>query len=48
MEANEAVAAANEAFYRAFETLNIKEMEKVWLEADQICSKLDGICRIVT
>lgn len=36
MEAHEAVTAANEAFYRAFETLNIKEMEKVWLQADHI------------
>jgi ketosteroid isomerase-like protein len=26
----EEVTAANEAFYRAFESLNIKEMEKVW------------------
>ena len=36
MEAHQAVAAANEAFYRAFETLNIKEMEKVWLQASHI------------
>lgn len=36
MEAHEAVTAANEAFYRAFETLNIKEMEKVWLQASHI------------
>ena len=36
MEVHKAVAAANEAFYRAFETLNIKEMEKVWLQADHI------------
>ena len=36
MEAHEAVTAANEAFYRAFETLNVKEMEKVWLQADHI------------
>jgi ketosteroid isomerase-like protein len=36
MEARQAVTAANEAFYRAFETLNIKEMEKVWLQASHI------------
>lgn len=31
-----AVTAANEAFYRAFETLDIAEMEKVWLRASHI------------
>ena len=36
MEAHEAVTATHEAFYRAFETLNIKEMEKVWLQASHI------------
>ena len=36
MEAHEAVTAANEAFYRTIETLNIKEMEKAWLQADHI------------
>lgn len=36
MEAHEAVTATNEAFYHAFETLNIKEMEKVWLQASHI------------
>src|SRR5262245_13848859 len=30
------VVATNEAFYRAFETLDIKEMEKVWLHASYI------------
>jgi len=36
MDERQAVAAANEAFYRAFETLEIKEMEKVWLRASHI------------
>jgi ketosteroid isomerase-like protein len=31
MAAEEAVLAANERFYRAFESLDIKEMESVWL-----------------
>ena len=31
-----AVTAANEAFYRAFETLETKEMEQVWLRASHI------------
>ena len=30
------VTAANAAFYRAFETLEIAEMEKVWLRASHI------------
>lgn len=30
------VEAANRAFYQAFETLDIKEMEKVWLRAAHI------------
>ncbi len=30
------VEAANRAFYQAFETLEIKEMEKVWLQAPHI------------
>jgi len=33
---SKAVAAANRAFYQAFETLDIKEMEKVWLRASSI------------
>ncbi len=36
MEEHDAVSAANQAFYRAFETLDIKEMEKVWLQASHI------------
>jgi len=36
MDERQAVTAANEAFYRAFETLEIKEMEKVWLRASYI------------
>ena len=36
MDERQAVTAANEAFYRAFETLEIKEMEKVWLRASHI------------
>lgn len=36
MDERQAVAAANEVFYRAFETLEIKEMEKVWLRASHI------------
>src|SRR4249919_1613528 len=36
MEDEQAVIAANQAFYRAFETLEIKEMEKVWLRASHI------------
>ena len=36
MDETKAVIAANEAFYRAFETLEIKEMERVWLRASHI------------
>jgi ketosteroid isomerase-like protein len=36
MDERQAVVAANEAFYRAFETLEIREMEKVWLRASHI------------
>jgi ketosteroid isomerase-like protein len=36
MDERQAVTAANEAFYRAFETLEIREMEKVWLRASHI------------
>ena len=38
MSDRDAVAAANAAFYRAFETLDVREMEKVWLpDADVKC-----------
>ena len=30
------VAKANESFYRAFESLDVKEMEKVWAAGDNI------------
>lgn len=30
------IAAANESFYRAFESLDIKNMEKVWARQDSI------------
>jgi ketosteroid isomerase-like protein len=30
------VAKANESFYRAFESLDIKEMEKVWAAGDNV------------
>jgi ketosteroid isomerase-like protein len=36
MDEKQAVLAANAAFYRAFETLEIAEMEKVWLRASHI------------
>ncbi|MGH7961956.1 MAG: nuclear transport factor 2 family protein, partial [Candidatus Binatia bacterium] len=36
MDEIKAVTAANAAFYRAFETLDIQEMEKVWLRAGHI------------
>lgn len=36
MDETKAVIAANEAFYRAFETLDVQEMEKVWLRASHI------------
>lgn len=36
MQERAAVVAANEAFYRAFETLDLSEMEKVWLPANHI------------
>jgi len=36
MDERQAVTAANEAFYRAFETLESEEMEKVWLRASYI------------
>jgi ketosteroid isomerase-like protein len=36
MEDVQSIIAANQAFYRAFETLEIKEMEKVWLRASHI------------
>lgn len=36
MDDRTAVATANQSFYRAFETLDIKEMEKVWLRASHI------------
>lgn len=32
----EELKEANEAFYRAFETLNIKSMEGIWLKSDEI------------
>lgn len=35
-EAQIQVARANEQFYRAFETLDIKEMEKVWAKGTSI------------
>ena len=38
VEEEQAVAKANEQFYRAFETLKIEEMEKVWAkDADIQC-----------
>ena len=36
MDESKAVTAANRAFYQAFETLDIKEMEKVWLRVSYI------------
>lgn len=36
MDETKAVVTANVAFYKAFETLEIKEMEKVWLRASHI------------
>ena len=36
MEDIQSIMAINQAFYRAFETLEIKEMEKVWLRASHI------------
>ena len=36
MNEHREVEAANRAFYQAFETLEIKEMEKVWLRAPHI------------
>ena len=36
MDETKAVTAANAAFYQAFETLDIKEMEQVWLRASHI------------
>ena len=36
MEDTQSVIATNQAFYRAFETLEIKEMEKIWLRASHI------------
>jgi ketosteroid isomerase-like protein len=36
MDERAAVTAANAAFYRAFETLDIKEMEQVWLRTPYI------------
>jgi ketosteroid isomerase-like protein len=32
----EAVVRANEAFYRAFETLKIEEMEKIWAKDSEV------------
>jgi len=36
MDERKAVEKANESFYRAFESLDVHEMEKVWLQADHI------------
>jgi len=36
MDESQAVIAANAAFYQAFETLDVQEMEKVWLRASYI------------
>ena len=36
MDEHKAVTAANAAFYQAFETLDVQEMEKVWLRASYI------------
>ncbi len=36
MDEKEAVRKANAAFYRAFESLDIQEMEKVWLKSSHI------------
>ena len=36
MDEQNAVLAANRAFYQAFETLEIKEMEKMWLQESYI------------
>lgn len=36
MDETQAVLEANAAFYRAFETLDVQEMEKVWLRASHI------------
>ncbi len=36
MDESKAVTAANAAFYQAFETLEVQEMEKVWLRASYI------------
>jgi ketosteroid isomerase-like protein len=36
MDETQAVLAANAAFYRAFETLEINEMERVWLRSSHI------------
>lgn len=36
MDESKAVIAANAAFYQVFETLDVQEMEKVWLRASYI------------
>ncbi len=36
MDESNAVIAANAAFYQVFETLDVQEMEKVWLRASYI------------
>ncbi len=36
MDEKEAVAKANQSFYRAFESLDVNEMEKVWLQVGHI------------
>jgi ketosteroid isomerase-like protein len=36
MDESQAVIAANAAFYQAFETLDVQEMEKVWLRVSYI------------
>ena len=41
----ELVTKANEAFYRAFESLDIKNMEKVWAKAVHVECGHSGLAR---
>ena len=41
-----AVAAANEAFYRAFESLDLEEMDRVWAHDDRVACVHPGWRRL--
>ena len=44
---DELVLAANRAFYHAFETLEMREMEKRWLQESYITCRPSGLAAVV-